>query len=152
MKSLESQIPTLTSAAVSLASEAQSMVSSELPSLTAVAASLASEARSAVSIATAAAVTPRNCSLGTRFFCVGYTGSVNCSKLPLNISGVVANAIHNTHLENDLAALDEKLRYVTPGLIEGPLVLVIVSAGILLALLVPVVRCLFWKRESIHLL
>jgi hypothetical protein len=78
---------------------------------------------------------------------------LNCSKLPPNISGLVAKAIpalNNAQLEGDLAALDQNLKYVTPGLIEGPLVLGVVSAVIVLALMVPVSRCLFWRKEPIY--
>ena len=124
------------------------MVSSKLPRLTSAAVSFANEAQSNLG-----SVVPQNCSVGSRYFCVGFPSSLNCSKLPLNISGLVADAIpalNNAHLESDLATLDQQLKYVTPGLIEGPLVLGVVSAVIVLALIVPVARCLLWRKEPIY--
>lgn len=94
---------------------------------------------------------PKNCSVGTRSFCVGFATSVNCSSLPLNISRLIAGtspALNSPPLESGLAAIDQELKYVTPGLIEGPIILGIVSAVILLILLV--IRSLFWSKESFY--
>ena len=135
-KSLHSEVPSFTSAAVGLASQAQSVASSAV-------AAIHSDLSSVI---------PKNCSVGTRSFCVGFATSVNCSTLPLNISRLVAHAIPAINipgLESDLASIDQKLKYVTPELIEGPLILGIVSTMMLLILLV--VRCLLWSKEPYQL-
>lgn len=58
----------------------------------------ASLAESAISSAAAAAPSleeyvPRNCSLGTMRFCVGYKQDVNCSDLPLNLSSLLPEGV-----------------------------------------------------------
>jgi hypothetical protein len=58
----------------------------------------ASQAESAVSSAAATIQSveeyvPRNCSLGTKRFCVGYKQDVNCSELPLNLSSLLPESL-----------------------------------------------------------
>lgn len=38
---------------------------------------------------------PRNCSLGTKRFCIGYEHESNCSDLPLNLSGLLPASVHD---------------------------------------------------------
>lgn len=41
------------------------------------------------------ALIPRNCSLGTKQFCVGFSNRTECNSLPLNISDIVPKALAN---------------------------------------------------------
>ncbi|KAI0571181.1 hypothetical protein Alg130_10974 [Pyrenophora tritici-repentis] len=57
-----------------------------------------SQAESAISSAAATVQSieehvPRNCSLGTKRFCIGYKQDVNCSKLPLNLSNLLPDGV-----------------------------------------------------------
>jgi hypothetical protein len=59
-----------------------------------------SKAQSAASAATAVpdinavkGMIPRNCSLGTKQFCVGFDNRTDCSNLPLNLSKIVPEAV-----------------------------------------------------------
>ena len=38
---------------------------------------------------------PRNCSLGTKRFCIGYEHESSCSDLPLNLSGLLPASVHD---------------------------------------------------------
>lgn len=58
----------------------------------------ASQAESAISSAVATVQNieenvPRNCSLGTKRFCIGYEKDVNCSELPLNLSSLLPDSV-----------------------------------------------------------
>ena len=128
-----------TSEALSIASEAQTIVSS---AITAIESDLSS-------------VVPRNCSLGTRYFCLGYVSNVACSELPLNFSGLLSGAVSAlsssqlSSLASSLEPVEQKLEYVSAGLIEAPFVLGLILMGMLIAvLIIAAVRFLFWKKES----
>ena len=47
---------------------------------------------------------PRNCSLGTKKFCVSFSNSTNCDNLPLNISKIIPAKVQK-FLENEIDAL-----------------------------------------------
>jgi hypothetical protein len=58
----------------------------------------ASQVESAISsgVATIQSVeehVPRNCSLGTKSFCIGYKQDINCSDLPLNLSSLLPEGV-----------------------------------------------------------
>lgn len=131
MQSLQSEAPSLTTAALSIASEAQTVVSSAITAIQ-------SDLGSAI---------PRNCTLGTTHFCLGYENSVTCSRLPLNVSYILTHAFpasSSIQIRN-LEPLDQQLSHVTPGIIEGPFVLGIISTVILIIAL----QYAFWKEDPI---
>ncbi|KAG4423588.1 hypothetical protein IFR04_003270 [Cadophora malorum] len=79
-----------------LASEAQG-AASVLATAIATAANNAQSAAGAVATAATAAIEgsiPRNCSLGTKGFCVGFANHTQqCSKFPLNVSRIIPEAV-----------------------------------------------------------
>jgi hypothetical protein len=94
----------------SLESEAQSAISN-LATAIATAVNGAQSAAGAVATASTAALgaaikasTPRNCSLGTKKFCVGFFNHTQCSKSPLNVSSIRPEAIAS-FVADDIQAL-----------------------------------------------
>ena len=67
------------------------------------------------------ALIPRNCSLGTRQFCVGFSNHTNCADLPLNISDIIPEAV--TSFIGDgaqsLQPLEGIMAKVAPSIIQG---------------------------------
>lgn len=90
---------------------------------------------------------PRNCTLGSKYFCLGYANNVSCSGLPLNLSELLSQTLpaSSSSQFRSLHPFDQNLKYVSPGTMEGPLILGIISTVIL----VTVVQYLFWKGEPI---
>jgi len=128
-------------------------VQSEAQSVTSAANSVVSQAQTAVSSAITAIETdltskiPKNCSLGTRYFCLGYIDNVNCTALPLNVSDLLSRALPASisYQPSSLESLDQALKLISFGGIEGPFILGI----ILTAILVIVHQYAFWKEKSI---
>lgn len=61
---------------------------------------------------------PRNCSLGTRKFCVGFSDHTNCADLPLNISDIIPEAA----IAQNLRPLEGIMAKVAPTIIQGSVV------------------------------
>jgi hypothetical protein len=81
----------------SLQSEAQSatnVAATAIPSAISKGQSAASAA-TAIPINTVKGMIPRNCSLGTKQFCVGFENRTECNNLPLNLSNIVPEAVVN---------------------------------------------------------
>jgi hypothetical protein len=131
VQSLQSEVPSVTTAAFSVISDAQTVVSS---AITAIETDLES-------------VIPKNCTLGTRYFCLGYVNNVTCSGLPLNVSDLLSRALPASisYQPNSLESLDQKLKNVSFEAIEGPFILGIISAAILVVAL----HYAFWKEDPI---
>ena len=129
MQSLQSEIPSVTTAAFSVISQAQTVVSS---AITAIQTDLNS-------------VIPKNCTLGTRYFCLGYVNHVTCSGLPLNVSDLLSRALPASisYQPDSLESLDQKLKNVSFGAIGGPFILGIISTAILVVAL----HYPFWKED-----
>ena len=131
MQSLQSEAPSVTTAALSIASEAQTVVSS---AITAIQSDLSS-------------VMPRNCTLGITSFCLGYVNNVTCSRLPLNLSDLLSRALpaSSSYQLSSLESLEQDLKLVSPGAIEGPFIVGIIST----VMLITALQYAFWK-ESIY--
>lgn len=80
-------------------SEAQSAASVLTTAIPAAASKIQSAAgtieTAAINIDTIKALIPRNCSLGTKQFCVGFSTHTKCNDLPLNISDIIPEDIVN---------------------------------------------------------
>jgi hypothetical protein len=129
VQSVQSEAPSITTAAFSVISDAQTVVSS---AITAIQTDLDS-------------VIPRNCTLGTRYFCLGYVNNVTCSGLPLNVSDLLSRAMpaSSNYQLSSLESLDQELKRVSSGTIEGPFILGIISTVILIT----VIQYVFWKES-----
>jgi len=108
-----------------LQSEAQS-AASVLATATAAAGSIIQSAAGAAETAVSEinaieALMPRNCSLGTMQFCVGFSNHTKCNDLPLNISDIIPEAI--TSFIGDevqrLLPLEGIMAKVIPTIIQG---------------------------------
>src|SRR5271156_162472 len=60
---------------------------------------------------------PRNCSLGTKQICIGFTYSTACNNLPLTLSDIVPNDVES-FLGDQLQPLDRILKKVSPAYIQ----------------------------------
>jgi hypothetical protein len=89
---------------------------------------------------------PRNCSLGTKQFCIGFENKINCTDFPLNISNIVPEAV--TKFIGDeiqsLEPLEGILAKVTPARIQGCLILGL----IFILFLILIFACLFFEFLS----
>jgi hypothetical protein len=128
VQSLQSEAPSVTTAAASVISEAQTIVSS---AITAIQTDLVS-------------AIPKNCTLGTRYFCLGYVDNMTCSGLPLNVSDILSRVLPApiSYQSSILELLDQKLKLVSSSAIEGPFILGIIAAGILV--IKSIFEYLFW--------
>jgi hypothetical protein len=117
VQSLQSDAPSVTTAALSVISEAQTVVSSAITTIQ----------------TDLGFVIPKNCTLGTRYFCLGYVNNVTCSGLPLNVSDLLSRALPASisHQPSNLESLDQMLKLISSGAIEGPFILGIISVAIL---------------------
>jgi hypothetical protein len=110
-----------------LQSEAQS-AASVLTTAIPAAASKIQSATSSIETAGSDAIKsliPRNCSLGTKQFCVGFSTHTKCNDLPLNISDIIPEDIVN-FVGDEIQALQPLegiMAKVTPGNIQDLLVL-----------------------------
>ncbi|KAJ4517944.1 hypothetical protein HRR78_003785 [Exophiala dermatitidis] len=90
--------------------------------------SIASAARTAVNGAITAI--PRNLSIGTKQYCVGFSDHVECHQLPVNISRIVPQVVTNILSDEmeDLDHLRSILAKATPGWIGDPFIIGIATA------------------------
>lgn len=97
---------------------------------------VASEVQSAVSTAVTSvesaigSVLPKNCSLGTDYFCLGLTDHIDCNELPLNISSILPSSLLAIEPFNELGELDRALLEITPENLKACLIISAVFAGI----------------------
>ncbi|KAF8862719.1 hypothetical protein BDZ45DRAFT_739032 [Acephala macrosclerotiorum] len=105
-----------------LQSEAQS-AASVLATATAAAGSKIQSAAGAAETAVEALI-PRNCSLGTKQFCVGFSNHTNCNDLPLNVSDIIPEAIISFIGDEaqSLQPLEGIMAKVAPTIIQGSFV------------------------------
>jgi hypothetical protein len=84
------------------------------------------------------AVIPKNCSIGTKQFCVGLSSGISCKDLPLNLSMVIPDEVANIlHVKVDgIQPLNEVLKRVTTAKIQGSIILglLLVASGAALSL------------------
>jgi hypothetical protein len=93
------------------------------------------------------ALIPRNCSLGIKQFCVGFSDHTKCNNLPLNISDIIPEAI-TSFIGNEiqsLQALEAIMAKVTPTLIQDCLVFGLGFLAVIAATFV----CLIFKLISV---
>jgi hypothetical protein len=125
----------------SLQSEAQSatnVVATAIPSAISKVQSAASAATAIPDINIVKEMIPRNCSLGTKQFCVGFDNRTECNNLPLNLSNIVPEAVA-TFVGDQVQALQplpEILAKVTVANIQDCLIL-----GLVLMLVMPIILC-----------
>lgn len=84
------------------------------------------------------ALIPRNCSLGTKQFCVGFSTNTKCGDLPLNISDIIPENIVNFVADEvqALQPLEGIMAKVTPGNIQDFLILGLVLMLVMAVLFV----------------
>lgn len=115
VQSIQSKAPSITSGALSVASDTPTAVSS---AITTTGSDLGS-------------MIPKSCTIGTKYFCVGYAeGNHSYSALPLNVSGLISHALPasgNYQITSSLLRLDEALEYITPKTIQDFLIIGIIS-------------------------
>lgn len=111
-----------------------------VPGLVSVATRVASEAQSVVtgavtSIETAVdSAVPKNCSLGVKYFCVGFSDRIDCSSLPFNASNIVPSSVTAVGNWPDVENLDRALANLTPRGIKACLIISAVFAALALVL------------------
>ncbi|EHY57100.1 hypothetical protein HRR83_002599 [Exophiala dermatitidis] len=90
--------------------------------------SIASAAATAVNGAITAI--PRNLSIGTKQYCVGFSDHVECHQLPVNISRIVPQVVTNILSDQmeDLDYLRSIFAKATPGWIRDPFIISIATA------------------------
>lgn len=131
-----SLIPTVITAAPSLISQAQSTASEAL----------------AAAKTNVANIVPKNCSLGTKHFCVGFSNHVNCINLPLNVSALpdaVKHALQMPALDQVIKGITSR-NYIQSFLIAGLAFTPIL--GFLLVILILKPMLIFWGLVILHVL
>jgi hypothetical protein len=104
------------------------IVSTAASDVVPVATGVASKVQSAVSSAITSletgvgSVIPKNCSLGTEYFCIGFTERLDCRALPLTLSNIIPSSITAVEGSSGVQNLDRSLAEVTPRSIRGCLV------------------------------
>jgi hypothetical protein len=110
--------------------------------------SVAGAAQTAVSkIDAIEALIPRNCSLGIKQFCVGFSNYTKCNDLPLNISDIIPETI-TSFIGNEIQSLqplEAIMAKVTPIFIQDSLVF---GLGILVVM-AAIFLCLIFKLISV---
>jgi hypothetical protein len=116
------------------------VAASEVNGVETAAATEASRVASDVQSAVSAAVTsvesaigsamPKNCSLGTDYFCLGLPEHINCKELPLNVSSILPSSLLAIEPFNKLGELDRALLKITPRNLKACLIISAVFAGI----------------------
>jgi hypothetical protein len=77
---------------------------------------------------------PKNCSLGVKYFCIGFTDHVDCRTLPLSVSNIIPSSIIAIEKLGNVDNLDRALAAVTPKSIKGCLVVGAVFAAVAMLL------------------
>jgi len=132
-----------------LASQAYSVESAAVT----MASSVAGQAQSAVSTAVVAAesavysIIPKNCSLGVKYFCVGFTDRIDCKGLPLNLSNIIPSSVPTIGQPSALASLDRALLVMNPRSITSSLIMGFCFAAFLICLDV-ICICFLWACQS----
>ena len=94
-----------------------------------------------------ASALPRNCTLGTKSFCLGYSDKITCIKLPFNVSKILSPTLPSSDYQpGDLQPLVQTIQKVSFVGIKSSLALGIV---VIVAWLI-MVQWAFWKTP--HLL
>lgn len=110
--------------------------------------SVAGAAKTAVSkIDAIEALIPRNCSLRTKQFCVGFSNNTKCNDLPLNISDIIPETI-TSFISDDvqsLQPLEAIMAKVTPTFFQDTLFFGLGFLVVMAAIFV----CLIFKLISI---
>jgi hypothetical protein len=112
--------------------------------------SAAATAVSGINITAIEEKLPRNCSLGTKQFCIGFENEMRCDNLPLNISNIVPEDIRKfvSAEVKSLRPLESILAKATPANIQGSLIVgLILIFSIILAFV-----GLFFELVSVRLL
>lgn len=97
---------------------------------------MASEVQSAVSAAATSvesaigSIIPKNCSVGTGYFCLGLTDHTDCKELPSDIASILPSSLLATEPFNGIGQLDRALRQITPKNLKACLITSAVSASI----------------------
>jgi hypothetical protein len=101
-------VPTQVLSVTSDAATAVSSVASQLQSVASVV---------ATAVPGADAIVPRNISLGTKQFCVGFSNRLECNNLPVNTSEILPQALTGpvAELVGDFHRLDGILSKLSPG-------------------------------------
>jgi ABC-type iron transport system FetAB permease component len=103
---LSSVIGDAQAAALSVVSQAEATASAAATIVPPLASSVAGEAQAAASSAVtqaqgamdaAASKIPRNLTLGTKYYCVGFVNHTDCHLLPLNLSEILPAAVAQYH-------------------------------------------------------
>jgi hypothetical protein len=134
--SIVSDVPTAISDVPIAVSSALGVIKSAVSDVPTAVSSALGVIKSAVS-----EVTPRNCTVGTKYACLGFTSGVSCRPLPLEISQVVPDV-------RNLAGLEERLKFVTAFSMEG--CLIIGFAFVTIALILDVLS-LCWRHKATEL-
>lgn len=106
-------------------SEAQSVVSGAATAVSSAASHAKSVASTvATAISGADGIIPRNLSLGTEQFCVGFSNRMECGNLPVNTSKILPKALTSTVGDQieDFHRLDGILARLSPEYIRDPLI------------------------------
>jgi hypothetical protein len=92
------------------------------------------------------AAIPRNCSIGTKQFCVGLAHNISCNNLPLNLSSIISADVEKVFQVklNDIRTMNGALAKVSAANIQGCLI-----AGFILVLAMTIFGRFF--RFGIHL-
>jgi hypothetical protein len=118
-------------------SNAASIVATVISSVISQAKSVPSTATAAIPDANAIGkLIPRNCSLGTKQFCVGFSNRIECNDLPLNVSNFLPEALTSFIGDqlHDLQPLEGTLAKLTSGFVQDWLI-----SGLVLNLVMAVV-------------
>jgi ABC-type multidrug transport system fused ATPase/permease subunit len=106
-------------------SSAEGIAATVISSVTSQAKSAATAAATAIPGANAIEkLIPRNCSLGTKKFCVGFSNRIECHDLPLNVSNVLPEALTSFIGDQvqDLRSLEGILAKLTSGFVRDWLI------------------------------
>jgi hypothetical protein len=127
-------------------SEVQSAASLLNTAVSAAAGAAATAVSGITNITAIEAMIPRNCSLGTKQFCIGFENKINCTDFPLNISKIVPEAVIKFIGDEiqSLQPLEGILAKVTPASIQGSLILGLIFILFIILML----TCLFFEFFS----
>jgi hypothetical protein len=90
------------------------------------------------------ALIPRNCSLGIKQFCIGFSNHTKCNDLPLNISDIILEAIQKLYQRRSPPP-EEIMAKVTPTTIQGSFIF---GLGFL-AVMAAIFACLLFELISV---
>ncbi|CZR52100.1 uncharacterized protein PAC_01977 [Phialocephala subalpina] len=120
-------IPGVVTIAASQAQSVKSVAATAASSVAGQAQSAVSSAITAVESAVSSTI-PKNCSLGVRYFCVGFTDHIDYKKLPINLVNIISSSVPAIGQLSTLASLDRALAVVNSRSITSCLALGLCSA------------------------